>query len=97
MSHHQIAYSVPGYEPSQVSEGKTLSIELDASSSPLLFGCRTGICGTCLVEVQEGFDSIPPADAEERELLEVLTDNPKARLACQIQVNSALKLKPIGQ
>jgi len=97
MSQHEIAYGVPGYPPSQVSAGKTLSIELDASSSPLLFGCRTGICGTCLVEVEEGFDALPPADADERELLDVLTDKPKARLACQIQVNSALKLKPIGQ
>jgi ferredoxin len=97
MSQHTISYSVPGYAPSQVAAGKSLSIELDASSSPLLFGCRTGICGTCLVEVQEGLENLPPADADERELLDVLTDNPRARLACQIQVNTALKLRPLGQ
>ena len=37
------------------------------------------------------------AEQMERELLDVLTDNPRARLACQIQVNTALKLRPLGQ
>ena len=97
MSRHSIEYGVPGYPPSEVSEGKSLAIELDASRSPLLFGCRTGVCGTCLVEVQEGIEGLPPPTAEEKELLEVLTDHPRARLACQLEVRARLKLKPLGQ
>ena len=64
------------------------------ANSPLLFGCRTGICGTCIVEA-EGKD-IPPPDDEERELLEVLApDNPKARLACQLNVQCDMVLHPL--
>jgi len=96
MSHFEITYGVDGYTASKVPAGQTLAIELDATTSPLLFGCRTGVCGTCLVEVQEGLENLPPPDAEEKELLEVLTDHPRARLACQIQVSSALRLKPLA-
>jgi ferredoxin len=97
MSRHSVSYGVAGYPPSEVKAGKSLAIELDASNSPLLFGCRTGVCGTCLVEVQQGYESLPPPDADEKELLEVLTDHPRARLACQLDVHCALELKPLGQ
>ncbi|MBC6436085.1 2Fe-2S iron-sulfur cluster binding domain-containing protein, partial [Nostoc sp. HG1] len=30
---------------------QNLSEHLTIQNSPVLFGCRTGICGTCLVEV----------------------------------------------
>lgn len=97
MNRHRVSYGVDGYAASEVKEGKSLAIELDASSSPLLFGCRTGVCGTCLVEVQQGYESLPPPDADEQELLEVLTDHPRARLACQLDVRCGIQLKPIGQ
>jgi len=93
----QIHYEEPGYEPSTVSAGRSLSVELDATRSPILFGCRTGICGTCLVEVQAGLEQLEPPGGDEQELLDVLTDNPRARLACQIDVCCPLTLKPLPQ
>ena len=95
MTHYRVSYGVAGYEPTEVPEGRSLAIALDATISPLLFGCRTGICGTCLVEVLEGFDALPPPDDEERELLEVLSDHPRARLACQIDLRAPVTLCPL--
>ena len=94
MSKFKISYRESGYESSEVPEGQTLAEELDAANSPLLFGCRTGICGTCIVEA-EGED-IPPPSPEELELLEVMApDNPKARLACQLNVRCDMVLHPL--
>ena len=57
---------------------------LTVKNSPILFGCRTGLCGTCLVKV---VGEIPPPKAEEMELLEILAPHdPQARLACQIEL-----------
>ena len=39
-----------GHAPVCLDERAELSRELDVSNSPLLFGCRTGVCGTCAVE-----------------------------------------------
>ena len=94
MTKFRISYREPGFDSVEVSEGPSLAEELDAGNSPLLFGCRTGICGTCIVEVDG--EPLPPPDEEEQELLEVMApDNPKARLACQIDVRCDMTLHPL--
>lgn len=75
-----------------------LSRVLDASNAPILFGCRTGICGTCLVEVIEGEEHDFKANSEEQELLEIIADHVKhPRLACQMKIKNNLTLKYIGK
>ncbi|WP_353931565.1 2Fe-2S iron-sulfur cluster-binding protein [Okeanomitos corallinicola TIOX110] len=70
-----------------------LSEHLTIQNSPVLFGCRTGICGTCLVEV---VGDIPPPKTDEQEMLEILaTNNKKARLACQIDIISDVEIRII--
>lgn len=79
----------------RLQDGNELSKELTIENSPILFGCRTGVCGTCLCEVLKGSPKLP--SEEELELLEVLApDNANARLACQIKVTCNLTLKYIG-
>lgn len=78
-----------------------LSEELDASNSPVLFGCRTGLCGTCVVEVVEGAQHLAPPNEEEREILDIYAEGrPHARLACQLDVQGDIVLavlpKPDG-
>ena len=91
---HTVSFFDPAYVPVDVSEDKMLFEVLDATNSPLLFGCRTGICGTCVVEVE---GDLPPASDEERELLEVYApNNPNARLACQIEITGAIKVRPLN-
>jgi ferredoxin len=89
--------SFPGtrYSPVCVPDGVTLALELDASNSPLLFGCRTGICGTCVVEVT-GAGALPPS-ADEREVLEICVPEPgRARLACQVHVTGSLQVRSLS-
>ncbi|MEC9466852.1 MAG: 2Fe-2S iron-sulfur cluster-binding protein [Myxococcota bacterium] len=96
MSGFKVSFPGTEYGPMVVSEGPSLSEELDAANSPLLFGCRTGICGTCVVEVDG--ESLPPPDEDEREILEVYApDNPKARLACQLRVTSDITIRPFEE
>jgi len=68
-----------------------LAEHLTVQNSPILFGCRTGICGTCLVVVT---GKIPPPRLEEQELLDTLAPgNSTVRLACQIDLISDLQIR----
>jgi ferredoxin len=78
----------------QVEPGGALSSHLTALNSPVLFGCRTGLCGTCLVTV-EPTDGAASPDDDERELLDLLApDDPTARLACQLRLTTDAALRP---
>lgn len=71
------------WAPVPIAAGTGLAEVLDVHNSPVLFGCRTGLCATCLAEVE---GDIPPPDAEEREMLAIhAPDNPRARLLCQVR------------
>ena len=77
--------------------GTNLSLELNSKNSPVLFGCRTGLCATCLVEVLEGTQDLAPPDAKELEILSIYEgQGNNLRLACQLSPVKNLKLKYIG-
>lgn len=86
-----------GWSPVELPYGSNLSENLSINNSPLLFGCRTGICGTCVIEVaEESNGELPPPSDDERELLDLMAPgNPRARLACQIQISADIKVKPL--
>ena len=89
----QITFPPGNYSSLKIPTNEPLALYLNPQNSPILFGCRTGICGTCLVIV-DGETS--PPDADEQEVLTVLApDNPRARLACQLEVTHDLALTPI--
>jgi ferredoxin len=63
---------------------------LTIENSPILFGCRTGLCGTCLVKVT---GKIPPPQPEESEILEIFApQDSQARLACQIKLTGDITI-----
>jgi ferredoxin len=80
-----------------VSEGESLSESLDVMNAPILFGCRTGICATCLVRVISGHEALPPLSEEESEVLELETDDPDCRLACQLHLLGDVTLEYVGK
>ena len=87
----QIFFPNTNFPPIKLKPHEPLSEYLTVENSPVLFGCRTGLCGTCLVEV---IGDIPPPTEEEKELLEILApDNPSARLACQVNLTQDIVLK----
>ncbi|MGB3640556.1 MAG: 2Fe-2S iron-sulfur cluster-binding protein [Rivularia sp. (in: cyanobacteria)] len=89
----QVQFTKTNYQSIELERNQNLAEYLTIENSPILFGCRTGICGTCIVAIE---GDIPPASEEEIELLEVLApENPKARLACQIQLTNDIKITKI--
>ena len=94
-----ITFSPASHAKIRLRRGSVLSEHLTIDNSPLLFGCRTGICGTCLIEVlsQENGDLPEPSD-DEKELLDIVApDNLKARLACQIQLCADIRIHYLGK
>ena len=92
MSEQRYIISFPGtnYSAIILDAHQKLSEHLTVQNSPVLFGCRTGICGTCLVLVNG--ETSPPS-AEEREVLEVIApEHTNARLACQLELTSNLEI-----
>ncbi|OUL32769.1 2Fe-2S iron-sulfur cluster-binding protein [Nostoc sp. 106C] len=84
--------SFPGtdYPPINLQPHQNLSEHLTIHNSPVLFGCRTGICGTCLVEV---IGDIPLPQLDEQEMLETLApNNLGARLACQLDLTNNVEI-----
>ena len=95
MSDREYQISFPNTDRSAifVSNNSRLSDSLTIQNSPVLFGCRTGICGTCLVAIR---GDISPPDSDELEILEIFAPvNPLARLACQIVVTGNLEIVAI--
>lgn len=79
-----ISFRGTAYQSISLEKQQKLSEHLTVQNSPVLFGCRTGICGTCLVVIK---GDIPPPSAEEKEILEILAPgNDQARLACQVDL-----------
>jgi len=91
--HCLINFIDTNYPPLKLKKEAKLSEYLTVQNSPVLFGCRTGICGTCLVAVSG--EITPPGD-EEAEILGVIApENPRARLACQLHLTSDIAITPI--
>lgn len=84
-------------EPLQIEEGANLSVILNVLNSPVLFGCRTGICATCLVKVHAGMDNLPPLSETEEEVLDIYADEDGCRLACQLTLKGDVTLEYIGK
>jgi ferredoxin len=92
----EISFEDASFCPIKIPSGENLSEHLNACNSPILFGCRSGLCGTCLIEVIEG--NLPSPNKDEEEALDVYSpNNPRARLACQLFAESPLKICKIRE
>lgn len=96
MKNHRIKFIDSHLPELLLPEGSVLCEHLTAMNSPLLFGCRSGICGTCLCEIQAlTGDMLAPTLDEQEALGLYAPSNPKARLACQIQLTTDIAIKKI--
>ncbi|PAX49840.1 2Fe-2S iron-sulfur cluster binding domain-containing protein [Brunnivagina elsteri] len=92
MNHNQcnIKFRNPKFSTIILEKNQLLSEYLTIQNSPVLFGCRTGICGTCVVRVKGNIS--PPSD-DEKEVLAVIADGDmEARLACQIDLTNDIEI-----
>ncbi len=66
----------------------------DEFNTPVLMGCRSASCGTCLVRITSGGENLSPVTQSEAILLDVLADgDPQARLACQCSVHGPISVR----
>ena len=94
---HRIALPGTTLPPLEQADPATLPVHLTVLNSPLLFGCRSGLCGTCLIEVEalSGGELEAPDEAE-RDALEIYAPgNPQARLACQLVLTADVRIRKI--
>jgi len=68
-------------EESQIVDGE--SIKDCCMEMGIPFGCEEGVCGTCIVEVEEGMENLSPYAEEEADFL---GDMGCERLACQCKI-----------
>ncbi|GES28777.1 2Fe-2S iron-sulfur cluster-binding protein [Streptomyces angustmyceticus] len=76
-------------------EGASLTeLERGTSQRVIPFGCQSGACGACMIEVLDGLDSLGEMDPDEVDFLEDLgrTDGPY-RLACQCRLMDAATVR----
>lgn len=52
----------------------------------ILFGCRDGACGACMIRVKEGQNNLSKMQDDERDFLETMAAEENERLACQCKV-----------
>ncbi len=65
----------------EVEDGAQLDI-LDGQCS-VLFACKDGVCGSCLVTVLEGLENLEEPNETEKATLESLGAEQNQRLLCQ--------------
>jgi ferredoxin len=94
-----VTFSPESHLMVRLRRGSVLSEHLTIDNSPVLFGCRTGICGTCLIEVlSEENGNLPEPSDDEKELLDIVApENMKARLACQIEICADIRVHYLGK
>ena len=70
----------------EVPENASIIDICENEDTSILFGCRDGACGACLVRVVENPDNLSPMQEDERDFLETMAGQPDERLACQCKV-----------
>jgi ferredoxin len=89
-----IEFADSPFDSIEIRAGQPLAEVLTVQNSPVLFGCRTGICGTCVVGV---VGNVAAASQDELEILALYaSDNPTARLACQLSVRGDVVMTSIA-
>lgn len=58
----------------------------ETQDTSILFGCRDGACGACMIRVLENPENLSPMGEHERDFLETMAAREDERLACQCQV-----------
>ena len=92
---HRITFPGTDFAPVNLPDLACLPFHLTVQNSPLLFGCRSGLCGTCLIEVEADGDVEPPGQSEAETLSIYAPRNVKARLACQLILSTSMRIRKI--
>jgi ferredoxin len=94
---HRIDFPGTSFAPVELPERANLSLHLTVQNSPVLFGCRSGLCGTCVIAVESVSNGeLEPPDANERETLDLYAPGKaRARLACQLLLSADVSIRKL--
>lgn len=81
-------------EVHEVAEGTSFLEFCEANDAPHDFGCTVGSCGTCRLVLEEGAGNVQPISEDEEDTLHMVTDEPGARLGCQLIIGGDIALRP---
>lgn len=84
-----------------VTDNKTYEVEdnyamidmCEDHDTSILFGCRDGACGACMIRVLEGAEHLSPMEDHEKDFLETMAAEANERLACQCKVRGDIKVE----
>jgi ferredoxin len=76
-----------------VVDGYALIDMCEDHDTSILFGCRDGACGACMVKVISGTEHLSPMQDNEKDFLETMAARPDERLACQCKVYGDVTLE----
>lgn len=75
-----------------VESGSNLRDVAMTEGASIPFGCEQGICGTCLVNVDDE-TAVSEVEEQEQETLEAMGAEDGQRLACQCRVESDVEVE----
>lgn len=76
-----------------VRDGYPLIDMCDEHETSILFGCRDGACGACMIKVIDGAENLSTMQDHERDFLETMAAEDDERLACQCRVTGDVKIE----
>lgn len=77
----------------EVDAGLPLIDMCEDHDTSILFGCRDGACGACMVRILKGAENISKMEDSERDFLETMAAEDNERLACQCKVFGDIELE----
>ncbi len=69
-----------------VEKGAAIIDVCEKIETSILFGCRDGACGACMIKVIENPQHLSAMEEHERDFLETMAAREDERLACQCRV-----------
>ena len=70
----------------EVEKGAAIIDICEQHETSILFGCRDGACGACMVRVVANPQHLSAMEEHERDFLETMAARDDERLACQCKV-----------
>lgn len=81
-------------ETIDVENGVPLKDVVKDHGWPIAFGCEDGVCGTCIINVEEGKENLSPMEEMEEQTLDMMCmKDGEHRLCCQCKCNGDVKFK----
>ena len=76
-----------------VAEDYALIDMAEQHDTSILFGCRDGACGACMIRVLKFPENLSPMQDNEKDFLETMAAEPNERLACQCKVKGDVTIE----